>query len=105
MPELENLLEQRRRIDAEIRSARKEAAKAAAHEITDMLRGRGLPLDSVVAILQRKVRGAPVKKAKGPASGGLPRYRDPDTDTGKTWTGCGRPLTWWNKGLPLIGQD
>ena len=103
MPELENLLEQRRRIDAAIRSARKEAAKAAAHEITDMLRGRGLPLDSVVAILQRKVRGAPVKKAKNPASVGQPRYRDPDT--GRTWTGRGRPPTWWNKDLPLIGQD
>ena len=105
MPALETLLEQRRSLDAEIAAARKNAVKDATREIVDLLRQRGLPLDEVAAALTRKARSASAKPRKTKASIDVsqPRYRDPET--GKTWTGRGRPPSWWHTGLRPIGHD
>ena len=105
MPTLETLLEQRRTLDAAIAAARKNAVKDATREIVDLLRQRDLPLDAVAAALTRKARSASAKprKTKASVATGQPRYRDPDT--GKTWTGHGRPPAWWHTGLRPIGPD
>ena len=83
---LENLVQQREAIDAEIAKIRAAEQAEAVERVRNLIRLHGL---QVTDVFERK--GATKPAARKVA----PKYRDPST--GSTWTGRGRAPLWFDK--------
>ena len=83
---LENLVQQREAIDAEIAKIRAAEQADALERVRNLIRLHGL---QVTDVFERK--GATKPAARKVA----PKYRDPST--GSTWTGRGRAPLWLDK--------
>ena len=83
---LENLVQQREAIDAEIAKIRAAEQAEAVERVRNLIRVHGL---QVTDVFERK--GATKPAARKVA----PKYRDPST--GSTWTGRGRAPLWFDK--------
>ena len=83
---LENLVQQREAIDAEIAKIRAAEQAEAVERVRNLIRVHGL---QVTDVFERK--GATKPAARKVA----PKYRDPAT--GSLWTGRGRAPLWFDK--------
>lgn len=78
---LKELLAAKAALDAEIATARKGEATAALRRVQELVNEFGFTMQQVFPLKPLKDKNA-----------GKTKYQDPDT--GKTWTGRGKPPTW-----------
>lgn len=83
MTTYKDLLAQKAALDEQIANARREEITGALATITQLISDYGLSQEDIFPSASRR----PSKN--GPVA---PKYRDPDS--GKTWTGRGKPPTW-----------
>ena len=79
-----------RDLTAAAEAARKGELDQALNQIRDLVQQYDLTADDLQGIFTKR-RGSAAKRAAS-ASKGVPKYRDPET--GRTWTGQGKPPNW-----------
>jgi len=94
---LEELLAERRALDAAIDAARADGRQAAIAQVRELVAIHGIRLESLMpfprpSVSEARAQPLPAKK-KAPAA----RYYDPNS--GQTWTGRGKPPRW------IAGKD
>lgn len=72
-------------------TARKVELDHALATIQELIQQYDLTQEDVLGVFKKRRGRTPGPKA-GPATKGVPKYRDPET--GRTWTGQGKPPNW-----------
>lgn len=80
-----------RDLTAAAEAARKAELEQALTQIRDLIQQYDLTIDDLQALF-KKPRGKRAAVTAGQATKGTPKYRDPET--GRTWTGQGKPPNW-----------
>lgn len=80
-----------RDLTAAAEAARKAELEQALDQIRDLIQQYDLTIDDL-QVLFKKRRGKRAAVTAGQATKGTPKYRDPET--GRTWTGQGKPPNW-----------
>jgi DNA-binding protein H-NS len=80
-----------RELTAAAESARKAELEQALSTIRELVQQYELTSDDLLGLFKKR-RGRPAGRTASQSTKGVPKYRDPDT--GRTWTGQGKPPNW-----------